>query len=176
MIPHMEMGVPHFIWGCANPHFHMGIPIWKWGAISFDCPYGNGDSPFPYGDVSIPGQNFWRPKFLVMRWRLVRDPMAGQNYSPCFHTKSPHMETGRQTKKFPFGDSPFQNRVCSHLGLNIYTSNFCIGEAFGFEVSSEHRSRGRGASTISPQATQISHNFHTWRKCEHSFWKICDIN
>jgi hypothetical protein len=32
----------------------------------------------------------------------------------------PHVETGRQTKKFPFGESPFQNRVCSHLGINIY--------------------------------------------------------
>ncbi len=59
--------------------------------------------------------------FLVMRWRLVRDPMAGHNYSPCFHMGSPLMETGRQTKKFPFGDSPFQNRVCSHLGINTDT-------------------------------------------------------
>jgi hypothetical protein len=31
------------------------------------------------------------------------------------------MEMGRQTKKFPFGDSPFQNRVCSHLGINMDT-------------------------------------------------------
>ncbi len=30
------------------------------------------------------------------------------------------METGGQTKKFPFGDSPFPNRVCSHLAVNIY--------------------------------------------------------
>jgi hypothetical protein len=30
----------------------------------------------------------------------------------------PHMETGRQTKKFPFGDSPFPNRVCAYLGIN----------------------------------------------------------
>jgi hypothetical protein len=30
------------------------------------------------------------------------------------------MEMGRQTKEFPFEDSPFQNRVYSHLGINIY--------------------------------------------------------
>jgi hypothetical protein len=30
------------------------------------------------------------------------------------------MDTGRQTKKFPFGDSPFQNRVCPYLGINMY--------------------------------------------------------
>jgi hypothetical protein len=32
----------------------MGIPMWKRGAVSVDCPYGNRDSPFPFGDVSIP--------------------------------------------------------------------------------------------------------------------------
>ncbi len=34
-----------------------------------------------------------------------------------------HMEMGRQTKKFPFGDSPFQNRVCSHLGTYMARAN-----------------------------------------------------
>jgi hypothetical protein len=32
------------------------------------------------------------------------------------------MKMRRQTKKFPFGDSPFPNRVCAHLGINIYDS------------------------------------------------------
>jgi hypothetical protein len=135
----------------VDPRVHMGIPIWKRGALSFDSPYGNEDTPFLYGDVSVPvsicgspygnGEPFrliphmetgiphfhmgmchspsWRPTFLVMRWRLVHDPMAGQKYSPRFHTGSSLMEMGRQTKKFPFGDSPFQNRVFSHMGINI---------------------------------------------------------
>ncbi len=30
------------------------------------------------------------------------------------------MEMGRETKKIPYGDSPFPNRVCSNLGTNIY--------------------------------------------------------
>ncbi len=91
-IPVWKQGFPISIWGCVNPRFHMGIPVWK---------------------------RFWRPKFLAMQWRLVRDSMAGQNYSPHFHTRSPHVETHRQ-KKFPFGDSPFPNRVCVHLWINIY--------------------------------------------------------
>ena len=31
------------------------------------------------------------------------------------------MEMGRETQIFPFGDSPFRNRVCSQLGINTYT-------------------------------------------------------
>jgi hypothetical protein len=63
-----KRGFPISIWGCVNPRFHMGIPVWK-------C--------------------FWRPKFLAMRWRLVRDSMADQNYSPRFHTGNSHMEMCR---------------------------------------------------------------------------------
>ncbi len=76
---------------------------------------------------------FWFPTW---KWAfpisicLVRDSMAGQNYSPRFHTESPHMETGRQTKKFPFGDSPFQNRVCSHLGINICSSIIYVADSY----------------------------------------------
>ncbi len=33
------------------------------------------------------------------------------------------MGMGRETKKFPYGDSPFPNRVCSNLGTNIYTNH-----------------------------------------------------
>jgi hypothetical protein len=32
------------------------------------------------------------------------------------------MEMHRPTKKFPFGDSPLPNRVCAHLGINIYVN------------------------------------------------------
>jgi hypothetical protein len=78
--------------------------------------YGNKE-PFlliPHMETGIPHfhmgmyqSSFWRPKNLVMQWHLVHESMAGQNYSPHFHMGSPHMEMGRQTKKFPFGDSPF---------------------------------------------------------------------
>jgi hypothetical protein len=30
-------------------------------------------------------------------------------------------EMGRETRIFPYGESPFPNRVCFHLGINIYT-------------------------------------------------------
>ncbi len=62
---HMEMGshvirlpvwkrrFPLSIWGCDYHHFYMVITIWKWGAVSLGSLYGNGDSPFPYGDVTI---------------------------------------------------------------------------------------------------------------------------
>ena len=29
-------------------------------------------------------------------------------------------EMGRETRIFPYGESPFPNRVCFHLGINIY--------------------------------------------------------
>ncbi len=33
---------------------------------------------------------------------------------------SPRSEMGRETRIFPYGESPFPNRVCFHLGTNIY--------------------------------------------------------
>ncbi len=30
-------------------------------------------------------------------------------------------EMGRETRMFPYGESPFLNRVCFHLGINKYT-------------------------------------------------------
>jgi hypothetical protein len=35
--------------------------------------------------------------------------------------ETPNMETGRQTRKLPFGDSPFPYGVCDHMGINTYT-------------------------------------------------------
>jgi beta-glucosidase/6-phospho-beta-glucosidase/beta-galactosidase len=35
-------------------------------------------------------------------------------------------EMGRETRIFPYGESPFPNRVCFHLGINIY--NNCTGD------------------------------------------------
>jgi hypothetical protein len=34
---------------------------------------------------------------------------------------SPHTEMGRESQIFPYGESPFPNRVCIDLGINIYT-------------------------------------------------------
>ena len=33
-----------------------------------------------------------------------------------------HTEMGRETRIFPYGESPFPNRVCFHLGINIYST------------------------------------------------------
>ena len=33
---------------------------------------------------------------------------------------SPHTEMGRESQIFPYGESPFPNRVCIDLGINIY--------------------------------------------------------
>jgi hypothetical protein len=38
------------------------------------------------------------------------------------------METGRETWIFPYGESPFPNRVCFHLGTNIDTGNHTAKE------------------------------------------------
>jgi hypothetical protein len=34
---------------------------------------------------------------------------------------SPRTEMGRESRIFPYEESPFPNRVCFHLGINIYT-------------------------------------------------------
>ncbi len=134
--PTAKQGFPFSNQLCAKPRFHVGIPVWKRGLVfsnprmEMGIPHfhmGMCQSPFPYGDPRM--ETFWRPKFLAIRWRLVHDSMAGQNYSPRFYTGSPHMETSRQTKKFPFGDSPFPNRVCAHLGINRYTKEWRIDKA-----------------------------------------------
>jgi hypothetical protein len=33
---------------------------------------------------------------------------------------SPCTEMGRESRIFPYGESPFPNRVCIDLGINIY--------------------------------------------------------
>jgi hypothetical protein len=86
-----------------------------WGACSWKLRW-----PKYLAAIKIFGgrQNF--DKILGCQ-NFVRDSMAGQNYSPPFLTGSPHIETRRPTKKFPFGDSPLPNRVCAHTGINRYT-------------------------------------------------------
>jgi hypothetical protein len=54
VIPIWKQSVSIFIWVSVNPCFYMEIPVWKQGALSYDSPCGNGHSPFPYGDMSIP--------------------------------------------------------------------------------------------------------------------------
>ena len=73
------------IWLCVYPHFHMVITMWKRGAMSSGSLYGNGDSPFPYGDVSIP-VSIWRSPY--------------GNEEP-FHS-APYMETGITIWKWGF--------------------------------------------------------------------------
>ena len=41
-------------------------------------------------------------------------------------------EMGIETRMFPYGESPFPNRVCFHLGINIYT---CPTGDFSYHVS-----------------------------------------
>ncbi len=62
--------------GFAANHFHLGIPIWKWEAVSFESPYGKGDSPFLNGDLPFPVSRRWEnivfpAIFFVMCWRYV---------------------------------------------------------------------------------------------------------
>ena len=49
-IPVWKRGFPISIWGFMYPHFHMVIPVSIWGLLHLQPLYGNGDSPFPYGD------------------------------------------------------------------------------------------------------------------------------
>jgi hypothetical protein len=44
----------------------------------------------------------------------ISDSMDSQNYSTHFHMGSPHIETGMQIEKLPFGDSLFPNTICAH--------------------------------------------------------------
>ncbi len=60
-LPMWKQGFPLSIWGCDYHHFHMVIAIWKRGAVSLGSLYGNKDSPFPYGDVTIPVSIWWLP-------------------------------------------------------------------------------------------------------------------
>jgi hypothetical protein len=60
------------------------------------------------------------PKFLVVH-RRTRDSGEGKNTNPRNHTGSPRARTGKETKKFPYGQSPFLKRVCDHMGSNTYT-------------------------------------------------------
>ncbi len=54
------------------------------------------------------------------------------------------MEMGRETKKSPYGDSLFPNRVCSNLGINTYAYNanipqHVLGSHEGHECSICHK-------------------------------------
>ncbi len=64
----------------------------------------------------------------MARWR-TRDSGEGKSTNPCNHTGSPCAGTGKETKNFPYGQSPFLKRVCDHMGSNIYTdaSDFQLG-------------------------------------------------
>ncbi len=49
-----KTGIPFFHSRMCQVPFSYGVPSMETGACYFKSPYGNEDSPFPYGDVSIP--------------------------------------------------------------------------------------------------------------------------
>jgi hypothetical protein len=91
---------PFSIQGCAKPRFHMGIPVWKQGLVYFKSLYGNGVSPFSYGDVSIPvsiwGSPYWNV-FGSQNFGNAMVPGAWLNGQPKLQSL------------FPYGKSPHGN-------------------------------------------------------------------
>jgi hypothetical protein len=76
----------------------------KRGAIFFDSPYGNGDSPFPYGDAS--------PRFYIeiSVWK-----QGVISFDPHMETGIPHFHIGMHQSPFPYGDPCMETG--SHLLL-----------------------------------------------------------
>jgi hypothetical protein len=75
----------------------MVITIWKRGAVSSGSLYGNGDSPFPYGDVSIP----------VSKWRSHMETGNHFIQLPIWKRGSPYGNGDFQgicKSPFPYGD------------------------------------------------------------------------
>ncbi len=120
---------PISIWGCVNPRFHVGISVWKWGAVSFDSPYGNGHSPFPYGDASIP-VSIWgspyenRESFLLIphmetgifhfHMGMCRIPIWKRGaifFIPHMEKGIPHYHIGMWQSPVPYGNRPYGNGV-----------------------------------------------------------------
>ncbi len=128
IFPTTKQGFPFLHSRICQAPFSYGDPRMEIGTRFFKSPYGNGDSPFPYRDdlilVSIwgspygnvfGGQNFWR---CDDTWCVTQ--LSAKTTVPVSIRGVPHIETCRPTKEFPFGDSPFPNRVCAHIGINIY--------------------------------------------------------
>jgi hypothetical protein len=124
--------LPYGNFTLMDPCYHMGIPIWKQGLTHpymkminhrfymgienfglhisiWESPYGNRDWRLP---ISIWGLSSPQPFSMRYPWPFGN---LGKNYhtriinhlvSP-FPYVNPCMETGREPKKFAFGDSPF---------------------------------------------------------------------
>ena len=101
------------------------LPIWKWG-----FPYGRAMEQImgmrsalrvpqsrESGKITISC-----PKFGG-RYSSMRDLEVAKICCPHFHMGSPRTEMGRESRIFPYGESPFPNRVCFHLGTNTYASD-----------------------------------------------------
>ena len=56
------------------------------------------------------------PKFGG-RYSSMRDLEVAKICCPHFHMGSPRTEMGRESRIFPYGESPFPNRVCFHTVL-----------------------------------------------------------
>ena len=82
-------------------------------------------SSFPYGDGSVtnPYQNTIHTHLGID----VKNPQKGilSIWGSTFPYGELRMETGRQTNKLPFGESPFRNTIHAHLVINIYASGAC---------------------------------------------------
>ncbi len=129
------MGIPIWKRGLTHPHKEIGYPCFHMGNQMKGLPVSIRGSPFRNGDwhvpVSIrgPAQSLTRSKTeFVPVWGLRKKTHLWMFsiWGLPFPYGDPHMETGRQTKNVPFGDTPFQNRVCSRLGINIYMFLLCV--------------------------------------------------
>ncbi len=116
-------GALSFVMGIHIHHFHM----WNWNL-----------------QVTVPKWGFRHPHFhtgmdqSLTHSRILSFSIWGSTEKANVNTQmgmvsiwgSPfpyrdlHMETGRQTKKLPFGESPFQNTIRDHMGINIYIKDF----------------------------------------------------
>ncbi len=104
MIPHMEMGIPHFHMGMRQSPLPYGNPCMETGSQFLYSPYGNGHSPFPYGDVSIP-VSIWVSPY--------------ENGEPYFLI--PHTETGIPHFHIEMCQSPFlYGDPCMEMGSRFF--------------------------------------------------------
>jgi hypothetical protein len=81
------------------------VPILKRGSL-----LKNGEYWQPCSETGI------MPRFWLL---VVRDSKDRKKYSPHSEMRSPRSVMGKCQKKIQIGESPFQKRVCSKLGINI---------------------------------------------------------
>jgi hypothetical protein len=122
-LPYMETGIdtspygngvspsiPVSIWGSkwngypflyGDPRIETG-PRFRTGTVQ-SLTHFRKESLFPFGD--------WGKNHHMGMYSIQGSPFPYGDY---------RTEMGRETRIFPYGESPFPNRVCFHLGINIY--------------------------------------------------------